>query len=152
MIKLVQKEAEAKPWTVVISGETWQDTVSKTDKVNEADLQLGNSYFDLLLAIKAFYDKGFMNNGNIEDNEGELAYNIRETFGIEIAFDDEDDFIDEVNDFLYDMLPKYFNGDGSDYPFRDLDVDIYDGEGKKYGFEYDDEDVVTALKNLELVK
>lgn len=152
MIKLVQKEAEVKPLTVVISGETWQDTVSKTDKVTNDELQTGNSYFDLLLAIKAFYDKGFMNNGNMEDNEEELADNIRETFNVEIAFDDEDDFIDEVHEFLYDMLPNYFNGDGSDYPCRDLDVDIYDGEGKKFGLEYDDEDVVTALKNLKWVK
>lgn len=152
MIKLVQKEAEVKPWTVVISGDTWQDTVTSVDKVNEDELQLGNSYFDLLLAIKAFYDKGFMNNGNMEDNENELADNIRETFDVEIAFDDEYDFRDEVNDSFYDMLPKYFNGDGLDYPCRDLDVDIYDGEGQKYGLEYDDEDVVTALKNLKWVK
>lgn len=152
MIKLVQKEVEVKPWTVVISGDTWRDSVTSVDKVTEDELQTGNSYFDLLLAIKAFYDKGFMNNGNMEDNEEELADNIRETFDVEIAFDDEYDFIDEVHEFLYDMLPNYFNGDDLDYPCRDLDVDIYDGEGKKYGLEYDDEDVVTALKNLKWVK
>lgn len=152
MIKLVQKETEVKPWTVVISGETWQDTVTTVDKVTEDELQLGNAYFDLLLAIKAFYDKGFMNNGDMEDNENELADNIRETFDVEIAFDDDYDFCDEMAEFLCSMLPSYFNGDGSDYPYRDLDVDIYDGEGKKFGLEYDDDDVVTALKNLKWVK
>lgn len=152
MIKLVQKEVEAKPWTVVISGETWQDDVTTMDKVTGDELRVGNTYFDLLLAIKAFYDKGFMDNGDMEDNTAELVDNIYETFGVEIAFDDEDNFIDEFTDIMYDMLPKYFNGDGSDYPCRKLDVDIYDGEGQKYELEYDDEDVVTALKNLKWVK
>ena len=152
MIKLVQKETEVKPWTVVISGETWRDTVTTVDKVTEDELQLGNKYFDSLLAVKAFYDKGFMDKGDMEDNEYELADNIRETFDVEIAFDDEDDFIDEMNELLLGTLPSYFNGDGSDYPYRELDVDIYDGEGQKYGLEYDDDDVVTALKNLKWVK
>ena len=152
MIKLVQKEVEVKPWTVVISGETWQDDVTTVDKITGDELRVGNEYFDQLLVLKSFYDKGFMNNGDMEDNEGELADNIRETFDVEIAFDDEDDFINELNNFMYDMLPKYFEGDGLAYPRRKLNVDIYDGEGQKYGLEYGDEDVVTALKNLELVK
>ena len=152
MIKLVQKEAEVKPWTVVISGDTWQDTVTAVNKVTEDELQLGSKYFDSLLAVKAFYDKGFMNNGDMEDNEYKLADNIRETFGVEIAFDDEDDFIDEMTELLCGILPSYFNCDGPDYPYRDLDVDIYDGEGNKYRLEYSNEDVVRALKNLGLVK
>lgn len=152
MIKLVQKEVEAKPWTVVISGETWQDDVTTVDKVTEDELQLGNEYFDALLVLKAFYDKGFMNNGNMDDNEWKLQDNLIDTYDVEIDADDEYDFLEAIDELLYATLPKYFNGDGSDYPYRKLNVDIYDGEGQKYGLEYDDEDVVTALKNLELVK
>lgn len=152
MIKLVQKEVEAKPWTVVISGETWQDDVTTVDKVNGDELRVGNEYFDTLLVLKAFYDKGFMDNGNMEDNEWKLQDNLMDTFDVEIAFDDEYDFIDEVNDFFYDMLPKYFNGDGLDYPYRKLNVDIYDGEGQKYALDYNNNDVTRALKNLKLAK
>ena len=152
MIKLVQKEIEAKPWTVVISGETWQDEVTAVDKVTGDELQVGNVYFDALLVLKAFYDKGFMDNGNMEDNEWKLQDNLIDTFDVEIDSDDEYDFVDTIDELLWATLPKYFNGDGSDYPCRKLNVDIYDGEGQKYELEYDDEDVVTALKNLELVK
>ena len=152
MIKLVQKEIEAKPWTVVISGETWQDEVTAVDKVIGDELQVGNAYFDALLVLKAFYDKGFMDNGNMEDNEWKLQDNLIDTFDVEIDSDDEYDFVDTIDELLWATLPKYFNGDGSDYPCRKLNVDIYDGEGQKYELEYDDEDVVTALKNLELVK
>ena len=152
MIKLVQKEIEAKPWTVVISGETWQDEVTTVDKVTGDELRVGNEYFDTLLVLKAFYDKGFMDNGNMEDNEWKLQDNLIDTFDIEIDADDEEDFVNTIDELLWATLPKYFNGDGSDYPCRKLNVDIYDGEGQKYGLEYDDEDVVTAIKNLELVK
>lgn len=152
MIKLVQKDVEVKPWTVVISGDTWQDSVTSVTEVAEDELQLGNEYFDQLLVLKAFYDKGFMDNGDMEDNEYELQDNLIDVYDVEIAFDDEDDFVVSIDELLYATLPKYFNGDGFDYPRRKLYVDIYDGEGHKYELEYDDEDVVTALKNLELVK
>lgn len=152
MIKLVQKEVEAKPWTVVISGETWQDEVTTVDKVTEDELKLGNTYFDTLLVFKAFYDKGFMDNGNMEDNEWKLQDYLINTFDVDINFDFEDNFVESIDELLWATLPKYFNGDGNDYPCRKLNVDIYDGEGQKFGLEYDDEDVVTALKNLEWVK
>ena len=152
MIKLVQKEVETKPWTVVISGETWQDDVTTVNKVTGDELRIGNKYFDQLLVLKAFYDKGFMDKGNMEDNEWGLQDNLIDTYDVEINFDFEDEFVDEIDELLWATLPKYYNGDGSDYPCCKLNVDIYDGEGQKYGLEYDDEDVVTALKNLELVK
>ena len=152
MIKLVQKEVEAKPWTVVISGETWQDDVTAVNKVTGDELRVGNKYFDQLLVLKAFYDKGFMDKGNMEDNEWGLQDNLIDTYDVEINFDFEDEFVESIDELLYYTLPKYYNGDGNDYPCRKLNVDIYDGEGQKYGLEYDDEDVVTALKNLELVK
>ena len=152
MIKLVQKEVEAKPWTVVISGETWQDEVTAVDKVTGDELRVGNEYFEALLVLKAFYDKGFMDNGDMDANEWELQDKLIDAYDVEIAFDDEADFVDSIAELLYATLPKYFNGDDLDYPRRKLNVDIYDGEGQKYELEYDDEDVVTALKNLELVK
>ena len=124
MIKLVQKEVEAKPWTVVISGATWQDDVTAIDKVTGDELRVGNEYFDTLLVLKAFYDKGFMDNGNMDANEWKLQDNLIETFGVEIAFDDDDDFVDAIDELLWATLPKYFNGDGSDYPCRKLNVDI----------------------------
>ena len=152
MIKLVQKEAEVKPWTVVISGDTWRYTVTAVDKVTEDELQLGNEYFDAVLVFKAFYDKGFMDSGDMEDNEWKLQDNLIDTFDIEIDADDEEDFVNTIDELLWATLPHYYNGDGNDYPYKKLDVDIYDSEGRKFELRYNDNDVVTALKNLELVK
>ena len=50
MIKLVQKDVEAKPWTVVISGDTWQDSVTDVNKATEDELQLGINLQILILS------------------------------------------------------------------------------------------------------
>lgn len=152
MIKLEKIKNESKPWLVIISGKTCQDYLSKTDKVTEANMQSGSKYLDKLIVFKAFYDKGFMDQGDMDSNLYELQENLYNTFNVEVDFDDEYDFIEAVNDILIDTIPGYLNGDDIDYPYNSIDVNIYDGEGNEYGLEYSDEDVVTALENLELVK
>lgn len=152
MLRLVQPATKSPLWTVVISGDTWQDEVSKTDKVTEADLQLGSKYLDKLIALKAFYDNYFMDHGNMDYNMDDLPKGICNTFDVEPNFDDKWEFRGALYDLVDDNLPSYFDGNDSAYPYRDLDVDIYDGEGNKYELSYNNNDVARALKNLGLVK
>ena len=152
MLRLVQPVTKSPLWTVVVSGETWQDTVSKTDKVTDADLQPGSKYFDKLVVLKAFYDKHFMEHGNMDCNMDKLPDNIRNTFDVESNFSKEWEFREALYDLISVNLPSYFDGYDSAYPWDSLKVDIYDGEGNKYELSYNNNDVVRALKNLGLVK
>lgn len=152
MLRLVEPVTKSPLWTVVISGDTWQDTVSKTDKVTEADLQPGSEYLDKLIVLKALYDNYFMDNARMDYNLDDLPDRICNTFDVESNFDEEWEFRGALSELFDDNLPNYFDGNDTDYPYQCLEIDIYDGEGNKYALDYNNNDVIRALKNLKLAK
>ena len=143
MIRLTKKETYYKLWTVKISGETWRDPLSKTEKVSESEMQPGGEYLDKLIILKSIYDKGFMNGAYMYDNLKKLEDNMLDTFGVEIIEDD-------VHDLIYDNIPYYDIGSEPDFVYGNIDIEIKDGDGNSYSLDFDNEDVVEALKRLEL--
>lgn len=152
MVKLVKEEVEAKPWTVVIHGNTWQGQVSKTYHVARNEMQPEAEFFKALILVKAFYDYELMDDEVMDVNINRIVRNLADTLKVELVFD-----VRYLREFIHKTIPYYtvahvMGGYSEEYPTYNITIDIKDGKGQKYDLNYDDADVIDALKTFKLAK
>lgn len=152
MAKLVKEEVEAKPWTVVIHGNTWQGQVNKTYHVARNEIQPEAEFFKALVLVKAFYDYEFMDDKVMDVNINRIVRNFANTLNVELVFD-----VRQLREFIHKTIPYYtvahvMGGYTEEYPTYKITIDIKDGKGNKYGLNYDENDVIDALRTYKLVK
>lgn len=152
MAKLVKEEVKAKPWTVTINGNTWQGQVNKTYHVARNEMQPEAEFFKALILVKAFYDYEFMDDEVMDVNINRIVRNLADTLDVELAFD-----VRHLREFIHKTIPYYtvahvMGGYTEEYPTYNITIDIKDGKGNKYDLNYDENDVIDALKTFKLVK
>lgn len=157
MAGLTKIERELKPWTVVISGNTWQGNVSKTFHVTRSDLRPKAEFFKALILVKTLYDRELMDYEHVDSNITHIVRYFTDTFNVEPAL--KDDIMMEVHlrNFISEIIPYYtvahiMGGCNKEYPTYTITIDIKDGKGASYELNYDDNDVIDALKTFELAK
>lgn len=152
MAGLIKIKRELKPWTVVISGNTWQGQVSKTYHVTRKELQPEAEFFKALVLVKALYDYEFMDDEVMDVNINRIVRNLADTLNAELAFD-----VRHLREFIHKTIPYYtvahvMGGYTEEYPTYNITIDIKDGKGQKYDLNYDENDVIDALKTFKLAK
>lgn len=152
MAGLTKIKRELKPWTVVISGNTWQGQVSKTYHVTRKELQPEAEFFKALILVKAFYDYELMDDEVMDVNINRIVRNLADTLNAELAFD-----VRHLREFIHKTIPYYtvahvMGGYTEEYPSYNITIDIKDGKGNKYDLNYDEKDVIDALKTFKLAK
>lgn len=152
MAGLIKIKRELKPWTVVISGNTWQGQVSKTYHVTHGELQPEAEFFKALVLVKALYDYEFMDDEVMDVNINRIVRNLADTLNAELAFD-----VRHLREFIHKTIPYYtvahvMGGYTEEYPTYNITIDIKDGKGQKYDLNYDENDVIDALKTFKLAK
>ena len=152
MAGLTKTKATLKPWTVVISGNTWQGQVSKVYHVTRKELQSRAEFFKALVLVKAFYDYELMDNEVMDVNINRIVRNLADTLNAEFAFD-----VRHLREFIHKTIPYYtvahvMSGYTEEYPTYNITIDIKDGKGQKYDLNYDENDVIDALKTFKLAK
>lgn len=152
MAGLIKIKRELKPWTVVISGNTWQGQVSKTYHVTRKELQPEAEFFKALILVKAFYDYELMDDEVMDVNINRIVRNLADTLNAELAFD-----VRHLREFIHKTIPYYtvahvMGGYTEEYPTYNITIDIKDGKGISYELDYDDADVIDALKTFKLAK
>jgi hypothetical protein len=152
MAGLIKIKRELKPWTVVISGNTWQGQVSKTYHVTRKELQPEAEFFKALVLVKALYDYEFMDDEVMDVNVNRIVRNFADTLNAELAFD-----VRHLREFIHKTIPYYtvanvIGGYTEEYPTYNITIDIKDGKGQKYDLNYDENDVIDALKTFKLAK
>ena len=154
MAKLVEiKDENLKDeWTVTVQGATWEGFASETDYVTSDKLQADSHYFKGLILVNAFYDYGFMDNSDMDHNISNLADKISKRFNVTPYYENSDDMYNTFHDFVCDWIPYDGDGYGRDYPYDDIEVDIKDSNGRKYALDYDEADVIDALKAYNFIK
>ena len=155
MAKLVEIKSKTKKpkeeWTITMSGETWQSRVSETYTVGDERMQPDSDHFKGLILVKALYDEGLMDDGNIDNVLADLPQGLVDTFGIELNLEG-DDLYNTLQDFVSGWLPGYDNGYGWDYPYETIDIQITNNDGRKFKINYTKKDVIDALKTFEIAK
>lgn len=152
MAELVKIKTTAKPWTVVIHGNTWQGKVSETYHVTRKELQPDSELFKALVLVKAFYDYEFMDDEVMDVNINRIVRNFTNTLNVELVFD-----VRQLREFIHKTIPYYnvahvMGGYSEEYPTYNITIDIKDGKGDKYDLNYDENDVIDALKTFGLAK
>lgn len=152
MAELTKIKRELKPWTVVIHGNTWQGQVSKTFHVTRDELQSKAEFFKALVLVKTFYDYEFMDDEIMDVNVNRIVRNFADTLNVELAFN-----VRHLREFIHKTIPYYtvahvMGGYTEEYPTYKITIDIKDGKGISYYLNYDDSDVIDALKTFELAK
>ena len=152
MAGLIKIKRELKPWTVVISGNTWQGQVSKTYHVTRKELQPEAEFFKALVLVKALYDYEFMDDEVMDVNINRIARNLADTLNAELAFD-----VRHLREFIHKTISYYtvahvMGGYTEEYPTYNITIDIKDGKGQKYDLNYGENDVIDALKTFKLAK
>lgn len=152
MAGLTKTKATLKAWTVVISGNTWQGQVSKTFHVTRGELQSKAEFFKALVLVKALYDYELMDDEVMDVNINRIVRNLADTLNTELAFD-----VRHLREFIHKTIPYYtvahvMGGYTEEYPTYNITIDIKDGKGQKYDLNYDENDVIDALKTFKLAK
>lgn len=152
MAGLTKIKATLKPWTVVISGNTWQGQVSETYHVARNEMQPKAEFFKALILVKAFYDYELMDDEVMDVNVNRIVRNFADTLNVELAFN-----VRHLREFIHKTIPYYtvahvMGGYTEEYPTYKITIDIKDGKGNKYGLNYDENDVIDALKTFKLAK
>ena len=152
MAGLTKIKATLKPWTVVIIGNTWQGQVSKTYHVARNELQSKAEFFKALVLVKAFYDYELMDDEVMDVNVNRIVRNFADTLNVELAFN-----VRHLREFIHKTIPYYtvahvMGGYTGEYPTYNITIDIKDGKGQKYDLNYDENDVIDALKTFKLAK
>lgn len=152
MAGLTKTKATLKAWTVTISGNTWQGQVSKTYHVARNEIQPETEFFKALVLVKVFYDYEFMDDEVMDVNINRIVRNLADTLKVELVFD-----VRYLREFIHKTIPYYtvahvMGGYSEEYPTYNITIDIKDGKGQKYDLNYDDADVIDALKTFKLAK
>lgn len=152
MAELTKIKRELKPWTVVISGNTWQGQVSKTYHATKSDLQPKAEFFKALVLVKAFYDYEFMDDEVMDVNINRIVRNLADNLNVELVLD-----VRHLREFINKTIPYYtvahiMGGCNEEYPTYNITIDIKDGKGNKYDLNYDENDVIDALKTFKIAK
>ena len=152
MAGLTKIKATLKPWTVVISGNTWQGQVSKTYHVTRKELQSKAEFFKALVLVKALYDYELMDDEVMDVNINRIVRNLADTLNVELAFD-----VRHLREFIHKTIPYYTvahvtGGYTEEYPSYKITIDIKDGNGTRYELDYNEADVIDAIKTYELAK
>ena len=157
MAELVKIKTTVKPWTVTISGNTWQGYVSKTRYVARKELQPDSEFFKALVLVKAFYDYELMDNEYMDSNITHIARNLADTFNVEPILEVDVMIETHLREFIHKFIPYYSvahvcGGYTEEYPTYNIIIDILDNKGNKYDLNYDEVDVIDALKTFKFVK
>lgn len=157
MAGLTKIERELKPWTVVISGNTWQGQVSKTFHVTRNEMQPETEFFKALVLVKVLYDYELMDDELMDDNVAHIVRKLADTFNVEPALKDEIMMEIRLRNFIHETIPYYtvshvMGGYIEEYPTYKITIDIKDSKGISYDLNYDDADVIDALKTFKLAK
>lgn len=152
MAGLTKIKATLKAWTVTINGNTWQGQVSKTYHVARNEMQPEAEFFKALILVKAFYDYELMDDEVMDVNINRIVRNLADTLNAELAFD-----VRHLREFIHKTIPYYtvahvMGGYTEEYPSYNITIDIKDGKGNKYDLNYDEKDVIDALKTFKLAK
>lgn len=152
MAGLTKIKRKLKPWTVVISGNTWQGQVSKTFHVTRGELQSKAEFFKALVLVKALYDYELMDDEVMDVNVNRIVRNFADTLNVELTFN-----VRHLREFIHKTIPYYtvahvMGGYIEEYPTYNITIDIKDGKGISYELDYDDADVINALKTFKLAK
>lgn len=152
MAGLTKTKATLKAWTVTINGNTWQGQVNKTYHVARKELQSKVEFFKALVLVKALYDYELMDDEVMDVNINRIVRNLADTLNAELAFD-----VRHLREFIHKTIPYYtvahvMGGYTEEYPTYNITIDIKDGKGQKYDLNYDENDVIDALKTFKLAK
>lgn len=152
MAGLTKTKATLKPWTVTINGNTWQGQVNKTYHVARNEMQPEAEFFKALVLVKALYDYELMDDEVMDVNINRIVRNLADTLNAELAFD-----VRHLREFIHKTIPYYtvahvMGGYTEEYPTYNITIDIKDGKGISYELDYDDADVIDALKTFKLAK
>lgn len=152
MAGLTKTKATLKAWTVTISGNTWQGQVSKTYHVARNEIQPEAEFFKALVLVKAFYDYEFMDDEVMDVNINRIERNLTDTLNVKLVFD-----VRHLREFIHKTIPYYtvahvMGGYTEEYPIYNIAIDIKDGKGNKYDLDYDENDIIDALKTFKLAK
>lgn len=152
MARLTKTKATLKAWTVTINGNTWQGQVNKTYHVARNEMQPEAEFFKALILVKAFYDYELMDDEVMDVNINRIVRNLADTLNAELAFD-----VRHLREFIHKTIPYYtvahvMGSYTEEYPTYNITIDIKDGKGQKYDLNYDENDVIDALKTFKLVK
>ena len=152
MAGLTKTKATLKPWTVTINGDTWQGHVNKTYHVARNEMQPEAEFFKALVLVKAFYDYKFMDDEVMDVNINRIVRNFANTLNVEFVFD-----VRQLREFIHKTIPYYtvahvMGGYTEEYPIYNITIGIKDGKGQKYDLNYDENDVIDALKTFKLAK
>lgn len=150
MAGLTKIKATLKPWTVTINGNTWQGQVNKTYHVARNEMQPEAEFFKALILVKAFYDYELMDDEVMDVNINRIVRNLADTLNAELAFD-----VRHLREFIHKTIPYYtvahvMGGYTEEYPSYKITIDIKDGNGTRYELNYDENDVIDALKTFKL--
>lgn len=152
MAGLTKTKATLKAWTVTINGNTWQGQVNKTYHVARNEMQPEAEFFKALILVKAFYDYELMDDEVMNVNINRIVRNFVDTLNVELAFD-----VRHLREFIHKTIPYYtvahvMGGYTEEYPTYNITIDIKDSKGISYELDYDDADVIDALKTFKLAK
>ena len=152
MAGLTKIKSDLNPWTVVISGNTWQCPVSKTYTVTNTEMQSDSNFFKALVLIQALYEYELIEYEYMDSNISRIVRELGDILDINWAFDDPIDNECILRNFFYDWVPRGNDCFNWEYPEDAIDISIFDGKGQKYELNYDDNDVIDALKTFKLAK
>ena len=152
MAGLTKTKATLKPWTVTINGNTWQGQVNKTYHVARNEMQPEAEFFKALVLVKALYDYELMDDEVMDVNINRIVRNLADTLNAELAFD-----VRHLREFIHKTIPYYtvahvMGGYTEEYPTYNITIDIKDGKGTRYELDYNEADVIDAIKTYELAK
>lgn len=152
MAGLTKTKVTLKAWTVTINGNTWQGQVNKTYHVTRNEMQPEAEFFKALILVKAFYDYELMDDEVMDVNINRIVRNLADTLNAELAFD-----VRHLREFIHKTIPYYtvahvMGGYTEEYPTYKITIDIKDGKGISYELDYDENDVIDALKTFKLAK
>ena len=152
MAGLTKTKATLKPWTVTINGNTWQGQVNKTYHVARNEMQPEAEFFKALVLVKALYDYELMDDEVMDVNINRIVRNLADTLNAELAFD-----VRHLREFIHKTIPYYtvahvMGGYTEEYPTYNITIDIKDGNGTRYELDYNEADVIDAIKTYELAK
>lgn len=126
--------------------------MSKTYHVTRKELQHEAEFFKALVLVKALYDYELMDDEVMDVNINRIVRNFADTLNAELAFD-----VRHLREFIHKTIPYYtvahvMGGYTDEYPTYNITIDIKDGKGISYGLDYDENDVIDALKTFKLAK
>lgn len=152
MAKLTKIKATLKPWTVTIKGNTWQGQVTKTYHVARNEIQPEAGFFKALVLVKAFYDYELMDDEVMDVNINRIVQNLADKLNVELGLD-----VRHLRKFIHKTIPYYtvahvMGGYTEEYPTYNITIDIKDGKGDEYDLNYNENDVIDALKTFKIAK